>query len=283
MKSLKFLAIILIITFSQVYSQNTPVKKSSGKIRILTFNIRYGTAQDGENSWENRKNILFDLLNDEKAEVVGLQEALKPQLDELKAKFPQYAQLGVGREDGKEDGEYSAILYLKNKYNADSTGYFWFSDTPEKPGSKSWGNNVTRICTWALLSEKTSKNSFYFYNLHIDHESQNSREKSAELLVKKISTKKLPVVVTGDFNSGEDNNAVKIVLASGLIDSFRKVHPDDKEVNTYHAFKGGITGDKIDYIFCSKSFKVLSSSIIRKNQNGKYPSDHFPVNAVIGF
>jgi len=249
----------------------------------MTFNIRYGTASDGDNSWEKRKEIFFDVLKKEKADVIGLQEALKFQLDEIKTLFPQYEQLGVGREDGKTEGEYSAILYLKEKFKTDSTGYFWFSDTPEVPASKSWGNNVTRICTWALLKDYAAGKGFYFYNLHIDHESQNSREKSAELLIRKAKVKNLPVIITGDFNAGEDNAAIKYILSNGFTDSYRKLYPEEKAVNTYHAFKGGAIGDKIDYIFYSGNLKVFDAAIIRRNKDGRYPSDHFPVNAVLGF
>jgi endonuclease/exonuclease/phosphatase family metal-dependent hydrolase len=282
MKFTRLVIIALLISFTQAYSQNSPAKSSARKMKIITFNIRYGTADDGENRWELRKDLFFELLKEEKADVIGLQEALKSQLDEIKAILPQYEIVGVGREDGKTQGEYSAILYHKNRFAADSTGYFWFSDTPKVPGSKSWGNNVTRICTWALLKDKVNKKSFYFYNLHIDHESQNSREKSAELLLKTIHPE-LPVIITGDFNSGEDNPAVKKILTTGYIDSFRKVHPDDTDVNTYHAFKGGVKGEKIDYIFISKTLKVFDSKIIRKNRDGHYPSDHFPVSAILGF
>jgi endonuclease/exonuclease/phosphatase family metal-dependent hydrolase len=282
-KTTVYTLLFLLLTATIVYNQNTPVKSSNKGLKVISFNIRYGTAEDGDNSWENRKQILFDLLMKEKADVIGLQEALRSQLDEIKSIFPFYAELGVGREDGKTEGEYSAILFLKNKFVIEDTGYFWFSDKPDEPGSKTWGNNVTRICTWVLLKDKAAKNDFYFYNLHLDHESQNSREKSVDQLLRHIQGKKYPVIITGDFNAGEDNTAIKNILSAGLTDSFRKLHPDEKEVNTYHAFKGTVEGDKIDFIFCSKEIKIYKSEILRTNKEGKYPSDHFPINAVVGF
>lgn len=282
-KTTAYSILFLFSTVSFSYNQTAQVKSSNKKLRILSFNIRYGTAKDGENSWEKRKETLFELLKQEKADIIGLQEALRFQLDEIKSVLPFYAELGVGREDGKTDGEYSAILYLKNKFDAGENGYFWFSDKPQEPGSKTWGNNVTRICTWALLTDKTSKNSLYIYNLHLDHESQNSREKSADQLLKHIQGKKFPVIVSGDFNAGEDNTAIKNILSAGLVDSFRKLHPGEKDVNTYHAFEGTVTGDKIDFIFCSKELKIYGAEILRNNKEGKYPSDHYPINAVVGF
>lgn len=282
MKLTRLVIIALLISFTQVYNQNSPVKRSAGKIKVLTFNMRYGTADDGENRWEKRKDLFIETLKEEKADIIGLQEALKFQLDEIKAALPQYEVLGVGREDGKTEGEYSAILYHKKRLSVDSTNYFWFSDTPKVPGSKSWGNNCTRICTWALFKDKTAKKSFYFYNLHIDHESQNSREKSADLLLKTIHTEH-PVIITGDFNAGEDNPAVKKIIEGGYSDSFRKIHPDDTDVCTYHAFNGTVKGDKIDFIFISKDLKVFKAEINRKNKDGHYPSDHFPVDALLGY
>ena len=282
MKTTKYLFLFTLLISFMVYNGVLASKSSASKLKVMTFNIRYGTADDGDNKWENRKDIFFDVLKNQKADIIGLQEALKFQLDEIKARFPEYEQLGVGREDGKTKGEYSAILYLKKKFKADSTGYFWFSDTPEVPDSRSWGNNVTRICTWVLLKEISTGKSFYYYNLHIDHESQNSREKSAGLLLKRIDGKK-NVIITGDFNAGENNRAVKEIIEGGFEDSFRVLHPNEKDVNTYHAFKGTLTGDKIDYIFIRGTFKVNKAEIIRYNKEGKYPSDHFPVTAVLGY
>ena len=267
-------------------SINNPViwgKSSVSNLKVLSFNVRYGTANDGENSWQFRKEQLFDLLRLENADIIGLQEALDGQLKEILAQFPEYESIGVGREDGIAKGEYAAILFKKDKLKIAEKGWFWFSDKPDEPGSKTWGNNVTRICTWTLFNEKSTGKQFYFYNLHLDHESQTSREKSSQLLLKYIEGKTLPAIITGDFNAGEDNQAIKILLKAGFEDSFRKIHPDVKEASTYHAFKGGTKGDKIDYILCTKDFKVSGAEINRTNRNGRYPSDHFPINALLEF
>lgn len=281
MKTFKYALLLMLISFSLTYNQSLPVKSSSGSMKILTFNIRYGTAKDGQDSWKFRKDQLFDLVKEEDADIIGLQEALKMQLDEFKTVLPGYEQLGVGREDGIDKGEYSAVLFKKDKFKKEDTGYFWFSDKPDVPNSMTWGNRVTRICTWVLLKNLETGKNFYFYNLHIDHESQNSREKSAEQLLKHIGGKNLPVIITGDFNAGEENKAIKILLSAGFTDSFRKLYPNEKDAATYHAFKGTVTGDKIDYILTTKEFKIKSAVIIRKNKEGKYPSDHFPVSAVV--
>ncbi len=258
--------------------------QSSGKsLRVMTFNIRYGAADDGQDSWQYRKNNTIATVKAFDPDIFGLQEALQFQIDEFTKQMPDYTCVGVGRDDGKQAGEHSCIFFSTKRFAIDSTQTFWFSDTPTIPGSKSWGNNITRICTWALLTDKNSSKSFYVFNVHLDHESQPSREKSAELLVKRISEKKLPVILTGDFNSGDDNPAIKTVLASGLIDTYRKLHPKQNDEGTYHAFKGNTDGEKIDFIFTSKDFDVKKSGIVHKSYNGHYPSDHFPVTSVISF
>jgi len=180
-------------------------------LRIMSFNIRYGTADDGENSWPNRRDLLIGALRDEAPDLVGTQEALRFQLDFIKESLPEYGEIGVGRVDGRESGEYSAILYNKEKVEPLDSGTFWFSDTPGIPGSTSWGNTITRICTWARFSDIEGGRTFYLFNLHLDHRSQESREKSVELLADRILSRSHPdpVIVTGDFNAGEDNPAIR--------------------------------------------------------------------------
>src|SRR5688572_24533450 len=140
-------------------------------LRVMSFNIRYGTARDSIDSWPHRREMVFDVMRSFDADIMGLQEALRFQLDEVGAALPAYAELGVGRDDGKTAGEYSAILYRRGRFDVLDQGTFWFSDTPATPGSASWGNRITRICTWARLRDRTGGRTFYVYNLHLDHES----------------------------------------------------------------------------------------------------------------
>ena len=168
---------------------------------------------------------------------------------------------------------------------------FWFSDTPEIISSKSWGNDIVRICTWAKFSDKVTGKAFYLYNLHLDHRSQISREKSAELVAKKIAgqVEGQPFIITGDFNAGEKNKAITFLTDPKppealshilpLRDSFRVIHPEAKEVGTFNGFEGTTSGDKIDYIFISSEITVLDAAVLFDNKAGQYPSDHFPVQA----
>jgi endonuclease/exonuclease/phosphatase family metal-dependent hydrolase len=252
-------------------------------LTVMSFNIRYGTANDGENRWTARRDLLFDVLREQDADLVGLQEALAFQIDEILAAVPAYAVLGVGRDDGARRGEYAAILFRRERLHVAGSGTFWFSDTPEVVGSTSWGNRITRICTWARLVDRDGR-AFWVYNVHLDHESQPSRERSVALLRQRIDARSVPsepVIVTGDFNVGEANEALRALTdGAAFVDTFRVAHPDATEVGTFTGFRSGrIEGEKIDYIFAQPGTEVLSASIVRNSRDGRYPSDHFPVVA----
>jgi endonuclease/exonuclease/phosphatase family metal-dependent hydrolase len=252
-------------------------------LTVMTFNIRYGTANDGENRWPLRKDFLIDVVKEQAADVIGLQEALDFQIDEIVAAAPVYGVIGVGRNDAARKGEYAAILFRRDRFQVADAGTFWFSDTPSIVASTSWGNRITRICTWARLVDRDGR-AFWHFNVHLDHESQPSREKSALLLRKRIDERafpKEPVIVTGDFNAGEKNAAVTAITAGGLfVDTFRVKYPDEPLVGTFTGFDAAKTsGEKIDYVFAPAGAEVLSAAIVRTARAGRVPSDHFPVVA----
>lgn len=252
-------------------------------LNVMSFNIRYGTANDGENAWPARREMLFDVIREHNADVAGLQEALAFQLDEILAAAPAYALIGVGRDDGARKGEYAPILFRRDRFQVAQAGTFWLSDTPDVVASKTWGNRITRICTWARLVDRDGS-AFWIYNVHLDHESQPSREKSVALLRARIAARPFPsepVIVTGDFNAGETNAAVAAMTAGGtFVDAFRVLHPSETTVGTFTGFKAGqISGDKIDYVFVPRGATVASAAIVRTSRDGRYPSDHFPVVA----
>ncbi len=250
------------------------------ELSVMSFNIRYGTANDGENRWPNRSHLVMRVLRDRQADVVGVQEALAFQIKEITSAFPEYGVIGVGRDDGKTEGEYSAILYRTDRFTVDSSGTFWLSDTPEVVASTSWGNSITRICTWARLIERESGEAVYIYNTHYDHRSQPAREKSSELILQRISDRSHadPVLLLGDFNAGESNRAITLLLdQTELVHTYRALHPDATEVGTFNGFTGESNGEMIDHIFASNGVEILEADIDRSNDHGRYPSDHFPV------
>ena len=191
------LALLALISLGPALAQ---APSPAQPVTVMSFNIRYGTANDGENHWTRRREMLFDVIREQNADLIGLQEALAAQIDEIVAAVPAYAVVGVGRDDGKARGEFSAILFRRDRFRVADSGTFWFSDTPAVPGSKHWGNNITRISTWARFIDRDGS-GFWHFNLHLDHQSQPSRERSTELLLQRITARSgpaEPVVVTGD-------------------------------------------------------------------------------------
>ena len=270
----------------------TQITASAFEVDALTFNIRFDNANDGDNAWPKRAVMVGEWIKSESPDVIGLQEALRHQINDIKKMASSYSEYGVGRDDGKFRGEHCSILYLKDRFKLDKKdcGTFWFSDTPEKIASKSWGNEIPRICTWVRLIEKKTNKGFYVYNVHYDHRSQPSRLGASKLIIEKISKRKQsnePIILMGDFNAAENNPAIKIFKEEPLklLDTFRVVKPDEERVKTFHGFRGGsYPGGKIDHVFIlPKTAKISSASIVRFNKDKRYLSDHYPVRAKLGF
>jgi len=253
------------------------------KLRVMTFNVRFGTAQDGEDSWPKRKDMFMDVIRDFGPDVLGTQEGLRFQIDEMAEEFPDLVAIGGGR-DEEGSNEYSSILVDRNRFDVTHAETFWLSDTPDEPASTSWGNQLPRICVMVRLLDKKTGERFLVANTHWDHQSQEAREKGAALMVERIKESRRgdePVIVMGDFNAGEANPAYLTLLEMNLRDSFRDVHPDAEEVGTFHAFRGRTTGQKIDGILVTDNWETLEANIDHTNRDGRYPSDHFPVTAVL--
>ncbi len=278
----------LFVVVGLMFAQVSGSAESAVEIRVLSFNIRYGTANDGPNSWPARRELVFEVIRRGNYDFVGLQEALRFQLDEIAHAVPGYVEIGVGRRDGRTGGEYSALLVRSDRWGIDQAGTFWLSDTPEVPGSRSWGNRIPRIVTWARLVHKGTGRPVFVYNTHFDHQSARSRELSARLLLSRINERspRDPVIVTGDFNAAEQEPPIRLLKdarltgGSRLLDSYRVVDAEGP-AGTFHGFTGRDDGRKIDYVFCTDDFTVVSAQIIRLHRNGRYPSDHYPVDAIL--
>ncbi len=263
-------------------------------IDVMSFNIRYGTAKDGENHWDKRKPLVFDVFSNHAPDVAGLQEALDFQIEEILEKHPQFAYVGIGREP-EGQGEHCAILYLKDEFEILEQDTFWLSDTPETP-STSWGNQLFRICTYARMKSRANGSSFYIFNTHFDHRSVNAREESARFLIERIANRKHPedpYILLGDFNAGENQAPILTLLGKNepstrpneapLVDTFRVLHPGASDAGTGTKWIGKVDGSKIDYVFAAPTIEVLEAEIIHDNDNGRYPSDHYPVKAKVRF
>ncbi len=256
-------------------------------VSLMSFNIRFGTANDGPDRWDLRRGMVMDVFTRHDAGVIGLQEALSFQVAEIRARFPHYAAAGVGRDDGLARGEHCTILYRVDRFTLAESGTFWLSETPEEVASVTWGNSITRVCTWVRLIDDASGRGFYVFNTHFDHASQPARERSARLIARRVAERRHPdpVIVMGDFNAGEHNPAMDYLLRDadgpGWVDTFRVIHPDEKVVGTFNAFQGRIDGDKIDFVLVQPGITVIDASIDRTRVDGRSPSDHEPVTAVI--
>jgi endonuclease/exonuclease/phosphatase family metal-dependent hydrolase len=263
-------------------------QSKASTVRAMSFNIRYDEPRDGVNAWSNRKQKVADVIRFHKADLVGVQEALLTQLRDLETMLPDIAWCGVGRTDGKEAGEYSAILYRKSRFQLQECKTFWLSATPATAGSKGWDAAFPRVVTWARFRDRLSKKSFVHFNTHFDHVGQTARVESSKLILQRMAdiAGKLPFVLTGDFNVVESNEAYKTIVVGTegvkLSDAkYVTVNPHFGGDSTWTAFKQIEPGRRIDYVFVRAGMRVFEHGILADQWNGLWASDHFPVLAEI--
>lgn len=271
----------------------------SMEIDLMTLNLRYeNEKENGKRAWKNRVVGIVGMLQREKVEILGVQEGLHGQVADLWASMPNFGFEGVGRDDGKRRGEYTGIFYRKDRFEPDriNRGTIWLSETPEIPGSKTWGNSFPRMATWVRLLDRSSGQPLWVVNIHLDHINQPSREKGVQLMMRKLAEMNCdsePVVWMGDFNAGDLNPAVRYLADGlpasgsskafpGLLETFNQLHPKDKERGTLHFWMSDKNRQwKVDHIFVSKQAKVLEARIVKSGE--PYLSDHFPVKARVVF
>lgn len=259
----------------------TAVELVAQSMRVATYNIRYDNAQDTANAWQDRLPHLTNLIRFQDFDVFGTQEVLYNQLQDLAGKLPGYTHLGVGRDDGKQAGEFSAIFYKKDKYKLLQQGTFWLSPTSTVP-SKGWDAALPRICTWARLQEKSTGFTFYIFNTHFDHKGVEARKESAKLILAKVKAMagSAPAILTGDFNIDQHDESYTILNKSGgLRDAFELAKVVYAPNGTFNGFKSTAKTDaRIDHIFLSPAFTATRYGILTDTYGGgKTPSDHYPV------
>jgi endonuclease/exonuclease/phosphatase family metal-dependent hydrolase len=286
------------IPIAEIDSFSDPMPDSALNVNVMSFNIRRGTAKDGKNHWVYRRNRVCELLSHYRPDVLGLQEAMDFQISEICAMLPGYEKVGTGNLGGSK-GLHTAIYYDAVRFVTTAEGTFWFSDTPDIPGSKGWGNIIPRTCTWARLIEKESGQAFYFYNVHLDHISRRSRKNSVVLLTRFIHMRPSPdpFVLTGDFNAREKSTPIQYlrgnihlrIRTKGIVsnpepmmDTFRMRYPNVRHVATFHGFRKYFFRFKLDYIFVPSSVRIKDAKIIQPQWGKSYPSDHCPLFTHIG-
>ena len=251
-------------------------------LKVMSFNIRYGAAEDGPNSWEFRKEAVFEMINDQQPDIMGLQEALDFQLDAIDANCPDYEYVGVGREDGVSDGEHMAIFWNKKKIKCLDWGTFWLSETPEVP-SQGWDGACLRTATWTYLESIETGKKFLYINTHLDHVGMVAQREGLKLVMQRLedlNDGSMPSIVTGDFNAGEGSPIFEEIDAR-MKNARNTAAVTDKRY-TYNDWRDEETYCAIDYIFYA-GFKECSKfeRVTQQYAGVKYVSDHYPVTALL--
>lgn len=257
------------------------------ELNVMSYNIRYDNPEDSLNNWQYRKDAAAKIIKINDIDIVGTQEVLHSQLVDLQERLPEYTAIGVGRQDGKEQGEYSALFYKKDRFTEVSSGYFWLSETPEVAGSKGWDGACERIATWAILKDKETRKEVFAINTHLDHVGKIARKEGVTLLLTKAAelSRGLPIIMTGDFNATPDSDVIKHVTNTSLKEHLTNAKTIAKEFSgtewTFHDF-GKIPLDKrnyIDYIFVSNNIETDKFEVLPEKLDEVFLSDHVPVVA----
>ncbi|MFT4257797.1 MAG: endonuclease/exonuclease/phosphatase family protein [Pseudoxanthomonas sp.] len=246
-------------------------------LRVMSFNVRVPVASDGPDRWEARREQMAGLIAAARPDVIGTQELVAGQGDYLVEQLPRYAWFGAGRR-GDGGDEHMGVFYRKDSLRLVESGDFWLSDTPEIPGSISWGNLYPRLVTWGLFERKADGLRFYLLNTHLPYRDEDgpARERAAQLIQRWLAhlPAGAPVVLTGDFNDLPGSSAYQ-VLTGVLRDAWLDAPRRDGPGKTFHAFTGKAE-KRIDWVLY-RGLKPLRASTLTGNENGRYPSDHFPV------
>ena len=282
----------------------TPDPAAPGELRVMTFNIRYGTALDGENAWEKRRELLGETIRALRPDVLGTQECLAGQAEFLRTALPGYGCVGVGRDDGKLAGEMCAIFYREDRFRLLAEGHFWLSETPEVVGSRGWDAALPRLVSWVRLRARDdTMRTLVCFDTHFDHVGEAARLASAQLLRERAQAVAggAPAIVLGDFNApadagrpgpyaallGRAQEAQEVGEAEeaeerlALRDVYRQLHAPQPDEGTFHGFTGRRDGERIDWILATPDWVPLAAAIDRTGRDGRWPSDHFPVTAVL--
>ncbi len=286
------LGLLFVVTLSSdgAFAQAAPSSGSfAALLRVMSSNVRFGTAKDGPDAWDSRHERLRACWAEEKADLVGTQEMLPFQAEFLQQAFPDYVYVGRSRDLDNDQGEQCGIFYRRARFVELERGHFWLSETPDLPGSKGWDANLPRMVTWVKLYDREAAQPFVFVNTHFDHQGETARVRSAELLHRRLAPwlANDRVILTGDFNCGENSPPYTALLsdftsAPALRDSYRVVHPEATgDEGTFNGFQGHRNGPRIDWILVTHEWHIEDAAIVRTDFAGRYPSDHFPVTATL--
>jgi endonuclease/exonuclease/phosphatase family metal-dependent hydrolase len=282
----QFIAFIIIIIFMSTGCSRVSEK---GSVSVMTFNLRYDNSHDSLNAWPGRVAQVCKFINSEKPDIIGMQEVLWRQYNDLDSILTEYSSEGKGRDDGARGGEMNPLFFRKDRFDMVRTITFWLSDTPDIPGSIGWGASLPRIVTWMELADKESHQHLFFFNTHFAHDSDSARIMSSKLLLREVEkiTNGNPFVITGDFNMGPlssgyailtgPDESVPLLKDSYIISAKKPFGPP----YTYNGFSDKPGDVRIDYVFVKNGMQVLAHSTFIRKDRGVFISDHWPVEAVV--
>lgn len=277
--------IILLFMLIGLITPALSAKSPEGKINVLTYNIRLDSSSDGENQWPFRKDYAADLIKFYDVDLCGGQEVQHHQLTDLLERLPNYGYIGVGREDGKEKGEYTPILYRKDRFTVVKHGDFWLAEDINAVGKKGWDAACERVATWGIFKDNETGKEFFMLNTHLDHMGQVARHEGASLVLEQAAklSGSLPIIVTGDFNATADSDPIKVLTSPADPRHLTNTRPIAEVTYgpewSFHNFGRSPMERRsiIDYIFIKGDFQVLRHGILTETKNQLYPSDHCPV------
>lgn len=276
----------LVLLFITGCNQSTPLS-----LKVMTFNIRYDNPADGDNNWKFRKDAAFAMIQEQDCDLIGTQEVLANQLADFNAALPAYDYVGIGREDGVDQGEYSAIFFKKDRFNVMNKGNFMLSETPDIFGSKGWDGACERIASWARLQDKSTGKEVFFINTHLDHVGIQARREGVNLIQDKAFelAQGASIILTGDFNAEPESDVIQNVVNTNKAHYLIDTRTTAKEVKgtpwTFHDFDRLPINKReyIDYIFVSPTAKTTIYEVLPMDYNNKLVSDHSPVIAEVIF
>ncbi|WP_462353154.1 endonuclease/exonuclease/phosphatase family protein [Alistipes timonensis] len=270
--------LFFLLALTAAVSCNAPQE-----LTVMTLNMRYDNPEDGANNWRFRRERIAELIRSEAVDLLGTQEVLANQFDDLQALLPGYRAVGVGREDGARAGEFNAVFFRSDRFELLDSGVFWLSENPETPGSKGWDGACERLATWTVLRDK-SGGELLFINTHLDHIGEQARREGVALLLRRIETLRAgrPVILTGDFNAEPSSPVVARIVADSALRSAWDTAPIRSGSAWSFSDFGQLPEEErplIDYVFYGGGLEVVSCSILPDTLGGGYLSDHAPVEA----
>lgn len=276
---------VFLLFLPRVEARSQVIQEGNRQLTVMTWNIRYNNPGDGANAWPKRKEKVMAFLIEADPQLMCMQEVLADQLKDLRNSLPRYSTFGAGRDDGREAGEYVPVFYDKARFQFLKGSHFWLSETPDQPGKLGWDAACTRMVTWISLAVASSKDTLFVFNTHFDHMGVKARLMSAKLLTHAVDSLagNHPVIITGDFNSSDQDSPHQVITGAGFTDSrYVSVAPPAGPEYTFTGFEvTNQPGERIDFIYV-RNTKPVQNYIVRDNRsNGFYLSDHLPV--LVGF